>query len=66
MQNITYGIGGYCVDCNDTHQHPLHNIIEIVEVENAQPETDHRSSAIAKLEAVGLTQDEISALLGAS
>jgi len=29
--NITYGIGGYCEDCNPSHPHPLHNIIEQVE-----------------------------------
>jgi len=30
--NTTYGIGGYCADCTPEHDHPLHNIIEEVEV----------------------------------
>lgn len=28
----TYGIGGYCEDCNETHNHPLHNIISEVDI----------------------------------
>lgn len=31
-ENITYGLGGYCLDCNESHDHPLHNIVELVEV----------------------------------
>lgn len=31
----TYGLGGYCADCLPEHDHPLHNIIEVVEVEDA-------------------------------
>lgn len=30
--NITYGIGGYCENCDESHEHPLHNIIHIDEV----------------------------------
>jgi len=30
--NVKYGIGGYCADCDPTHEHPLHNIIEQIEV----------------------------------
>jgi hypothetical protein len=30
--NITYGLGGYCAECDPSHDHPLHNIIEQVEV----------------------------------
>jgi hypothetical protein len=29
--NTVYGIGGYCVECDPSHDHPLHNIIEQVE-----------------------------------
>lgn len=29
---ITYGIGGYCEDCNPTHDHPLHNIVDDEEI----------------------------------
>jgi len=30
--NIIYGIGGYCADCDTSHDHPLNNIIEMEEV----------------------------------
>jgi len=30
--SIIYGIGGYCADCNPSHDHPLHNIVETVEI----------------------------------
>ena len=29
---VTFGIGGYCTDCNETHDHPLHNIVEVIEI----------------------------------
>lgn len=29
---ITYGLGGYCQNCDETHDHPLHNIIEKIEI----------------------------------
>ena len=28
---ITYGFGGWCENCDETHDHPLHNIVEIRE-----------------------------------
>ena len=31
-RNETYGLGGYCADCDETHNHPLHNLIEVIEV----------------------------------
>lgn len=31
-QIVTYGIGGYCENCDSSHDHPLHNLIEITEV----------------------------------
>lgn len=30
--SITYGLGGFCADCDATHGHPLHNIVEQVEI----------------------------------
>jgi len=63
---ITYGEGGYCDNCDNTHDHPLHNIIEQTEIEDSQS-TDKqqaRESAYRKLQALGLTDDEIKALLG--
>lgn len=29
---ITYGIGGHCEKCSDKHDHPLHNIIEDIQI----------------------------------
>jgi len=29
---VTFGLGGYCADCNESHDHPLHNIVEVVEL----------------------------------
>jgi hypothetical protein len=30
---INYGLGGFCADCNASHDHPLNNIISVEEVE---------------------------------
>lgn len=30
---ITYGLGGYCENCDESHDHPLNNLISIVEIE---------------------------------
>ena len=32
--NITYGLGGYCAECDPSHDHPLHNIISMYEEED--------------------------------
>lgn len=29
---VTFGIGGWCEYCDESHDHPLHNIVEIVEL----------------------------------
>lgn len=34
MPIVTFGIGGYCEHCDPTHDHPLHNITEIIDDEN--------------------------------
>ena len=60
--DTVYGIGGYCADCNPSHDHPLHNIIEQVEVPD--PEPTHLDTAFEKLQALGLSEAEINALLG--
>ena len=39
MRTITYGLGGCCENCDETHDHPLHNIVEIIEI-LAPPNTD--------------------------
>lgn len=28
---VTYGLGGYCEDCDESHDHPPHNIVEIID-----------------------------------
>jgi hypothetical protein len=60
--DTVYGIGGYCADCDSSHDHPLHNIIEQVEVPDSEP-TD-LDTALEKLQALGLSEAEINALLG--
>ena len=60
--NEVYGIGGYCEECDPLHDHPLHNIIEQIEVPD--PEPTHVDTAMEKLKALGLTEEEINALLG--
>jgi len=63
---ITYGEGGFCETCDDTHPHPLNNIIDQEEVADPQPteKEQARQSAITKLQALGLTDEEIKALVG--
>lgn len=65
MIQTVYGVGGYCENCNPSHPHPLHNIIEQFEVPEPAEEVA-RQSAIAKLQAIGLTAEEAQALLGIS
>jgi len=36
MRVVTFGLGGYCENCDETHDHPLHNIVEDVEVPDEQ------------------------------
>jgi hypothetical protein len=33
---VTFGTGGYCKDCDSSHDHPLNNIVAITE----EPEED--------------------------
>jgi hypothetical protein len=30
---INYGLGGFCADCDPSHEHPLNNIISVEEIE---------------------------------
>jgi hypothetical protein len=34
MLNVVYGIGGWCENCDETHDHPLNNIILYEEIED--------------------------------
>lgn len=36
MRILTYGTGGTCFDCDPTHDHPLHNIIEVIDLPDEQ------------------------------
>ena len=38
-ENITYGLGGYCAECDETHDHPLNNIVEIIELPDPPTES---------------------------
>lgn len=29
---ITFGLGGYCENCDPSHDHPLNNIVEVLEI----------------------------------
>lgn len=31
MPTVVFGLGGACENCDETHDHPLHNIIEVTE-----------------------------------
>ena len=37
---ITFGFGGYCENCDDTHDHPPHNIISVVELDETESESN--------------------------
>ena len=60
MQVVIYGEGGY------DPSKPNNNIIEQYEVPDPEPTPEElaRQSAMAKLSALGLTEDEVKALLG--
>lgn len=32
---ITFGLGGYCENCDASHDHPLHNIVEVIELDDS-------------------------------
>jgi hypothetical protein len=37
---ITYGLGGYCENCDESHDHPLNNLIEIVALPDEPTQVD--------------------------
>lgn len=42
---VTYGLGGFCENCDTTHDHPLNNIVEITETpDEPQDETEAQAS----------------------
>lgn len=44
---ITYGLGGWCENCDPSHDHPLHNIIAEGEYEVEEESTDTQALADA-------------------
>jgi len=61
MPNVTvYGLGGY------DPSKPNGNVVEQYEVPDPEPTPDElaRASAVAKLRALGLTEEEAAALVG--
>jgi hypothetical protein len=61
----TYGLGGFCESCEDTHNHPLHNIVEEIEVPDPV-ENVVVSQPITPLPIAGETVDEVKASAEAS
>ena len=43
MQIVTYGFGGHCEPCDETHDHPLHNIISIEEIADEPAPSENAS-----------------------
>lgn len=64
-KEIVYGIGGFCDNCNDSHSHPLNNIIEENEIEDyINNELENKKIAIfEKLKKMGLTEEEINLII---
>lgn len=66
MKVVTYGIGGWCENCDpEAHGHPLNNIIFMGEEPDPEPTPEElaRQSAIDKLKKLGLSEEEIESLL---
>lgn len=59
MQNIVYGLGGY------DPSKPNNNIVEVIELPDEAVIVDPvKEAAIAKLSKLGLTDEEIKAVIG--
>jgi len=60
MRHVVYGLGGYDPSL------PNGNVIEEYEVPDPEPTAEElaRASAVAKLQALGLTEQEALALVG--
>ena len=60
---VTFGEGGYCENCDPSHGHPLHNIVEQVFVDEPELVVNPREEILRKL---GLSEEELQILLGGS
>ena len=48
-KQFTYGIGGYCEDCNpELHGHPLNNLISVEEIPDMEMIADNSIQQIAE------------------
>jgi len=62
--NITYGLGGYCEDCDPSHNHPLHNIISMHEEEDIEEAVDIQALAQTLAQLPPETLDALKQALG--
>jgi hypothetical protein len=64
-KEIVYGIGGFCANCDDSHNHPLNNIVEENEIQDyINDELENKKTAVVeKLKNLGLTEEEISLII---
>lgn len=64
-QIVTFGLGGWCEHCDESHDHPLNNIIEIREVEEPEtPVSDVQAIAEALVQLPPETLDALKQALG--
>lgn len=56
-----YGLGGYCDPCDTSHDHPLHNLVEQVEVDDVPETAPPTLEPISLLPVGGETIDEVKA-----
>lgn len=38
MRHTIYGFGGFCAECNSSHDHPLNNIVEEIDLPDEEQE----------------------------
>lgn len=60
-QIVTYGLGGYCENCDETHDHPLHNITSVIDIPDDPVPEDPRIQILIDL---GMTEEQARAILG--
>lgn len=41
---VTFGLGGYCENCDPSHDHPLHNIVEIIDEPDEEADNGSQES----------------------
>ena len=68
MKVVTYGLGGWCEECDESHDHPFNNIVGIEEFPDPPQQPLSGLQLVAALNAaLGLwTPEEASVVSGAS